>query len=136
MKKLVLKIINKLNYKGSKLEKPVFFPDMEKAFVTLAKKCTPYTMTSIERLYALYKSTEYVINNDINGDFVECGVWKGGSAMMVALSLLKNNRHGKKIYLYDTYEGMSEPTENDIDYSNLKAKSKYIEKINSESGSD
>ncbi len=34
-------------------------------------------MTSKERMYALYKSVEYIVNAKISGDFVECGVWKG-----------------------------------------------------------
>ena len=49
------------------------------------------------------------------GDIVECGVWRGGSAMLAALTLIQNNQTHWKIYLYDTYEGMSEPIDKDID---------------------
>ena len=109
---------------------------MEREFIEIAKKCTAYTMTSTERLYSVYKSVEYAVKNNIEGDYVECGVWKGGCAMMIALSLLKNNCTYKKIYLYDTFEGMSEPTENDINYTQNKADNKYKQTINKESGSD
>ena len=34
-------------------------------------------MTSIERMYALYTATRYVIDNEVPGHFVECGVWRG-----------------------------------------------------------
>jgi hypothetical protein len=44
-------------------------------------------MTSIEKLYSLYCSVKYLIKNRLEGDFIECGVWKGGSAMLVALIL-------------------------------------------------
>jgi len=37
----------------------------------------PRTMTSVERIYALIQALRYVSANDIAGDIVECGVWKG-----------------------------------------------------------
>ena len=55
----------------------------------------------------------YIFKNNLPGDFVECGVWKGGSSMMIALMLKKHGFTGRKLYLYDTFEGMSEPTEAD-----------------------
>lgn len=76
-------------------------------------KCKPFTMTSAERMYALYKATEYVVKAKIPGDFVECGVWKGGSAMIIAYALLQKKETSRKIYLYDTYEGMPKPTTKD-----------------------
>ena len=74
-----------------------------------------YTMTSMERCYSLYSSIQYITKANIPGDVIECGVWRGGSAMLSALTLIKNNQNHRKIYLYDTYEGMSEPTDKDID---------------------
>ena len=74
-------------------------------------------MTSIERMYALYKGVEYVVNSKIPGDFVECGVWRGGSSMIIAKTLLKMKETNRKIYLYDTYEGMSKPTKKDKETS-------------------
>ena len=41
----------------------------------------PFTMTSDERIEQLYNSLEYIRLNDIPGDFVECGVWKGGNIL-------------------------------------------------------
>ncbi len=80
-----------------------------------------YTMTSKERMYALYKAVEYVAKNNIPGDFVECGVWKGGSSMLIALTLQKFGINNRKIWMYDTYEGMSEPTEKDADITGNSA---------------
>jgi O-methyltransferase len=85
-------------------------------FLEIFKQCKPYTMTSIERMYALYNAVKYVVHNNIEGDFVECGVWRGGSSMMIALTLYKLAVNNRKIYLYDTFEGMSNPTENDVDF--------------------
>jgi len=99
---------------------------LEKEFLEIYEKCKDFTMTSIERMFSLYKAVEYVVKNKIPGDIVECGVWKGGSMMLCALTLLKMNDTLRKIYLYDTYQGMTEPKEKDLrSYDNFKAKEKY-----------
>jgi hypothetical protein len=73
----------------------------------------PFTMTSPERIIALTRAVEYITEKNIEGDIVECGVWKGGSMMAVLQTLFNQNNIDKKIYLYDTFEGMSEPTNAD-----------------------
>lgn len=83
--------------------------------------CKPYTMTSTERMHALYKAVEYVVKNNIPGDFVECGVWKGGSSMLIAQTLLKFGVRDRHIWMYDTYEGMSAPTQDDQDVAGTSA---------------
>lgn len=85
-------------------------------FLDIYKKCKPYTMTSIERMYSLYTSVRYAVKNEVPGAFVECGVWRGGSSMMIALTLKSMGVIDKHLFLYDTFEGMSEPTEADKDY--------------------
>lgn len=52
--------------------------DFERIHLDIIRKVQPYTMTSPERLHALIEATRYVIRNGIRGDFVECGVYKGG----------------------------------------------------------
>jgi O-methyltransferase len=89
------------------------FPDFEQNAINIIKTSQPYTMTSAERLYGLYKAMEYLSTNRIEGDIVECGVWKGGSSMCALLSAKLFNDTNRHSYLYDTYEGMSEPTEKD-----------------------
>ena len=90
-----------------------FPPYMEKDFMKIYKRCKDYTTTSIERMYALYKAVEYIVKSNIKGNFVECGVWKGGSTMIIALTLLSMKEKNRKIYLYDTFSGMTKPTEKD-----------------------
>jgi len=74
----------------------------------------PFTMTSAERIYALIKSTEYIIDGKIEGDFVECGVWKGGSIMAIIQTLLNYGENSRSIYLFDTFEGMPAPQDIDV----------------------
>lgn len=76
-------------------------------------KVTPFTMTSAQRLGALCDAITYIEDRRIAGDIVECGVWRGGSSMAIALTLLGRGSTDRALYLYDTYEGMSEPTDYD-----------------------
>jgi len=72
-------------------------------------------MTSELRLAALIKSVRHIVATNIPGDFVECGVWRGGSMMAIALTLQNLNVHDRTLWLYDTFEGMTSPTAADVD---------------------
>jgi len=95
--------------------------DNDERFRRIRARCKPYTMTSKAKMYALYKAVEYVIHAKILGDFVECGVWRGGSMMLIAHTLRELNVTNRKIFLYDTFEGMAKPTEEDRQLSNKNA---------------
>jgi hypothetical protein len=98
---------------------PVDFDQFDREVVA---KTEPYTMTSPERIVTLIDAVEYVVRAEIPGAFVECGVWKGGSVMAIALTLLRLGQL-RDLYLYDTFEGMTEPTEIDVDLFGRKASS-------------
>jgi hypothetical protein len=87
---------------------------MEKDFKVIFNKCKDYTLTSRVRMFSLYEAVKYIVNNNIPGDVVECGVWRGGSMMLCAHTLMNLNDFDRKIFLYDTYEGMSKPNSRDI----------------------
>lgn len=72
------------------------------------------SMTGIERLWALLQAVKYVESQGIAGDFVECGVWKGGSSRLMAQVLADSESFSRQIWLYDTFEGMVPPTDDDI----------------------
>ncbi len=117
------KLFRKFYYLSIEMDQ--FHPDAEKEFLELKSKCLPHTMTSVDSLYYTYRAVRHVVLNSIPGDFVECGVWKGGNTMMVALTLMRLGDTSRKIYLYDTFEGMSEPTEKDISYRNEGAEGEW-----------
>ena len=87
--------------------------DNDKNFLLIYSKCKEHTMTSREKMYSLYQAVRYIIKANIPGDFVECGVGSGGSTMLMAYALLELGIKNRKIYLYDTFEGTTEPTEID-----------------------
>src|SRR5665213_2796893 len=100
------------------------YPDLvEPAFRAVLALCQPATMTSTDRLYALYEAVRYVVAAELPGAFVECGVWKGGSVMMMAATLLSLGIRDRDIYLFDTFAGMTPPTDKDIDFRGTKAAS-------------
>lgn len=83
--------------------------DLDAATIEMIEQVGPFTLTNPERILALKNAVEYAVKNDIPGDIVECGVWKGGSMMAAALTLL-NLGAKRRLYLFDTFEGMTTPT--------------------------
>ncbi len=81
----------------------------DKNFLEIYRKVKDYTLVPLERCYTLYQAVKYIIKNNITGDLVECGVWKGGSCMLMGYTLLEAGIINRKIYLYDTFEGMTKP---------------------------
>jgi hypothetical protein len=75
----------------------------------LVAQVEPFTMTGAERIIQLARAVEYVVRNDVPGAFVECGVWRGGSMMCVAYTLLRLGIADRDLYLFDTYDGMTPP---------------------------
>lgn len=88
--------------------------DLEPEFLELYEMCRDATMTSIERMYALYTATLHVARGGAHGDFVECGVWRGGSMMLVALTLMRAGAADRTLWLYDTFCGMTPPSDVDV----------------------
>jgi O-methyltransferase len=90
-----------------------FVPESSDADLQLIREVKPFTMTSPERVYGLLSAIRYLVANQIRGDIVECGVWKGGSMMAVAKALLALRSTERDLYLYDTFAGMTAPTAKD-----------------------
>jgi len=91
-------------------------PDFREDEAEILREVRPWTMTSPDRIYALIQAVRYVSANNIAGAIVECGVWKGGSMAAVARTLLQMQDVRRELYLFDTFEGMTEPTAKDVDY--------------------
>jgi O-methyltransferase len=94
-------------------EQHAFPLDFEEADKELYRRVGPYTMTTPPRIYALVRAVEYVAARELPGAIVECGVWRGGSMMAAALTLLRLGATDRELYLYDTFAGMPPPSEAD-----------------------
>jgi len=95
-------------------QSPTYPEDFDAATIDIIQKVTPFTQTSQERLFALCEAVKYITANQIPGDIVECGVWRGGSMMAVAYTLLLLGDRTRHLHLFDTFEGMTDPSEKDI----------------------
>lgn len=89
--------------------------DATAADAELIAELRPYTMTSAERLWSLLNAVRYVTDERLEGDFVECGVWRGGSVMAMARELTTLAVTDRRIWLYDTFAGMTAPTAEDVE---------------------
>nr|AYC79427.1 hypothetical protein [uncultured bacterium] len=70
-------------------------------------------MTGPARLQSLVDAVRYCVRREIPGDFAECGVWRGGSVLAMILTLQELGAE-RDIHLFDTFEGMTAPTEHDV----------------------
>lgn len=117
-----------LGYKVIKLlpPPPIEFSqeDIKLVEYVLAKQLS---MVSPFGLYSTLSACKYIVENNLPGDFVECGVWRGGNAL-IAADVFKRHRVKKKIYLFDTFEGMTEPSEEDVSLQGrVPALTQYLE---------
>ncbi len=87
----------------------------------LIELVSPYTMTSPRRIVAAVDATEYIEKNNIEGSIVECGVWRGGSMMAIAATLKKIGSIDRELYLFDTFEGMTQPDDVDKNWNGVSA---------------
>lgn len=97
-------------------------PDFTAEDLQILESVRPFTQTSPERLYALLQSVRYVQRHSIPGAIVECGVWKGGSMMAAARALLDLGDSSRELFLFDTFQGMTEPADVDVAYNGVCAK--------------
>lgn len=120
MKRLAQKIIRHLGYDIVRYN---FAPDITTQQQRIFARSRPYTLTSFERMAALSSAITHISEKSIPGDIVECGVWRGGSMMLAALTLLDLGEDSRHLHLYDTYEGMSKPTDFDKSHDGVSAQS-------------
>jgi predicted SAM-dependent methyltransferase/glycosyltransferase involved in cell wall biosynthesis len=88
----------------------VFDQEFEELYVSISQ----YTMLGKERLYNLFINSKRICQENIPGDFIECGVARGGSSALLALIIKKYSVSQRKLYSLDTFEGMPQPSQEDI----------------------
>lgn len=89
--------------------------------ITFRHLVKPYSMTPIERIDCLHYLLDYVRTNKIQGDLVECGVWRGGNVFGMIKYLESYGIIDRNIWLYDTFSGMTLPDDEDKDILENKA---------------
>ena len=121
LKHVTQRAANRLGYRVERRYPADFPPEL----VRLIQRVQPYTLTPPERIAAAVEATEYVVRNRLPGAFVECGVWKGGSMMAIALTLLRLGAGDRELYLLDTFAGMPAPGDEDVRLDGLRAAERW-----------
>lgn len=126
IKKSIKMILRIFGYRIIKLPKidipqPKAFYDSQDEFNALHEQIRQYTLLSKNRLFMLYQLLKY--SHNLEGDVAEVGVYKGGTAKLMAKTVPCKN-----VYLFDTFSGMpAMSTEIDIhkvkDFSDVSPRS-------------
>ncbi len=80
----------------------------------IVERASGHSMTGSARLLAVIDAVRYCVARGIPGAFAECGVWRGGSVLAMILTLQELSATDRDIWLYDTFEGMTAPSEFDV----------------------
>lgn len=64
------------------------------------------TMIGMQRLTSLQHCVETVLTDDIPGDLVECGVWRGGACILMRAVLAAYGDETRNVWLADSFEGL------------------------------
>ena len=107
-KKFIKSFLKLFNYKIVRINN---FKDRYNDFIAEATEeelkiidnFTESSLTTKANLWSIIQSLKYLDNNNIDGDVVECGVYKGGTLAMI-LRFLNNLKISRKIYGYDKFE--------------------------------
>jgi len=120
IKKIIKDILKFFNYKiisknewNKKVENLIVEASNDE--LKMFEKINEISLTSLPNRWSLYQSLSYIQENNIEGDIVETGVFKGANLVLINDFLNKFNID-KKIYAYDTYEGQPKPSNLDFDY--------------------
>lgn len=99
--------------------------DSERAMILA---CLPHSMASPQRLLATLLACKYVVANAIPGHFVECGVWEGGNSILARM-VFNSLGDSREVFLFDTFAGMTEPSDLDVERSTGKFALETFDKL-------
>lgn len=96
-------------------------PDCDPVSARIVDTVMGGTMASRERVYAMVEAVRHVSRHSVEGAIVECGVWKGGCMQSAAMAIIEEEVAPRALFLFDTFAGMSPPSEYDVSASGVHA---------------
>lgn len=75
------------------------------------------SMIGTLRMENVRRECERVIEDNVPGDFVETGVWRGGAAIMMRAVLAAYNTSDRRVFAADTFEGFPAQSEVDANFT-------------------
>ncbi len=121
---------------GFKIQKKINRSILKDSFIKRYNDSKKISSKKIEFFIALENILIFILNNNLEGDVVECGVFKGANCKFICNFFKENNFEDKKIYLYDTFEGMPLASAEDININSKKNYNEYIKNIDKNSSQD
>jgi hypothetical protein len=116
-KKTIGIIFNKLGYELIKLNDTrgayticqpygyfTYSPWFEKWFQEKYSNIKNNTLVTEDRCYMIYRFVQHCLN--LEGDLAECGVFKGGSAYLIADTMRCSSASDKYLHVFDSFVGM------------------------------
>ncbi len=122
---IVQKFFNKFGYRLTKIRggeklpytrnhpysSYTYSPWFENWFLDILKKISDHTLVSEDRCFTIHMFSKHC--RHLEGDFAECGIYKGGTAYLISLILKDNSNHQKTLHLFDTFSGMPKSANED-----------------------
>jgi O-methyltransferase len=112
------------------LYRPLFEPWRSPQWRARLREGDNASVVSLDRKYVLWQTAAQAAQAP--GDFMECGVYKGGTAYLLA-TVLEEHAPAKRLHLFDTFAGMPETrpehdlhVQGDFDDTSLEAVSAYL----------
>src|SRR5258708_5826636 len=87
---------------------------------TRVREVLPYTFVGTGGLEATYEIAALMNERKVPGAFVELGVARGGCAALLAGQAFKVPALDRRLWLFDSFEGLPDPTEDDMGGSGLE----------------
>ncbi len=104
-KRVIVKLVNSIGYQ---IVRPTpMDPDMR--LYGKDRSSIAHTMIGLKRLDNLQFCIEDVLSNNIPGDLIECGAWRGGATIFMRAVLKAYNIKDRVVYVADSFEGCPKP---------------------------
>jgi O-methyltransferase len=118
--RLIRRALDVLDGHGFKFVRPRPF-DEQKRNLGLDWPAAAETMIGMQRLTSLQRCVEAVLSEDVPGDLIECGVWRGGACILMRAVLEVYGDEERCVWVADSFAGVPPPdTENYIADENLR----------------
>ena len=128
MRDLLRRVLKKLNSQISKkneinIRYPVEFKERDIEIFNYVYD-RELTMIGKQRMFSNILIAKWIVENNLEGDFVECGVWRGGSTLLVKM-IFEEYGNSSKVWLFDTFKGMTKPSDIDVKFDGNPAIDKF-----------
>jgi hypothetical protein len=97
-----------LNKRGLRVFEPVVFDESVRA-IGGDWPASAHTMIGLKRLDNLQFCVEDVIKNNVEGDLIETGVWRGGATILMRAILKAHSVTNRSVWVADSFEGLPRP---------------------------